>query len=257
MQILSGLRLWVTRPSQQAADLVNLLHAAGAEVLPLPLLEIAPPADLAPLQFALANIGQFDLAVFISPSALDAVFARLPGPWPQNLPVAVVGPGSERRARALGVQDIICPASQFDSEGLLQEARMQSLAGKKLVLFRGNGGRELLPSALQERGALLTLITAYQRQPPRFDLDHLTSQLDRGCDGIIISSSEAAQHLFQLAGGEALQALQSRIYFVPHPRIAQTLIALGAKQIELTDAGDSGILHGICLHFTKPRQESR
>ncbi|NHQ87176.1 uroporphyrinogen-III synthase [Iodobacter sp. HSC-16F04] len=257
MQTLSGLRLWVTRPRQQAADLIALLQAAGAEVLPLPLLEIAPPDDPAPLQAALAQIEQFDLAVFISPSALDAIFAHLPAPWPKNLPVAVVGPGSERRASALGVQDIICPAVQFDSEGLLQETRMQFLAGKKLVIFRGNGGRELLPKALQERGALLTIITAYQRQPPRFDPEHLNAQLSSGCDGIVISSSEAAQHLFQLAGGKALQALQSRIYFVPHPRIAQTLIALGAKQIELTNAGDSGILHGICQHFTKPRQESK
>lgn len=253
MQALSGLRLWVTRPSQQAADLIHLLQMAGAEALPLALLEIAPAADPAPLKTALAHLEQFDLAIFISPSALDAVFEQIQQPWPASLAVAVVGPGSRRRAKELGVQDIICPATQFDSEGLLQESRMQSLVAKKIVLFRGNGGRELLPKALQERGALLTLITAYQRQPPRFDLAHLKTELSRGCDGIVISSSEAAQHLFQLAGGEALQALQSRLYFVPHPRIAQTLIALGAKHIELTDAGDSGILHGICQHFTQPR----
>ncbi|MFC7418818.1 uroporphyrinogen-III synthase [Iodobacter arcticus] len=255
--MLSGLRLWVTRPSQQAAGLIGLLHAAGADAISLPLLEIAPPADPAPLRTALANIGQFDLAVFISPSALDAVFEQLQQPWPAGLAVAVVGPGSEKRARELGIQDVICPALQFDSEGLLQEPRMQVLQGKKLVLFRGNGGRELLPNALQERGALLTLITAYQRQPPCFDLARLTMELATGCNGIVISSSEAAQHLFHLAGGEARQALQSRLYFVPHPRIAETLNALGAKQIVLTDAGDSGILRGICQHFTNPRQESK
>ncbi len=250
--MLNGQRLWVTRPSQQAAGLIGLLQAAGAEAIALPLLEIAPPADPAPLLAALAVLEQFDLAIFISPSALDAVFERLTQPWPASLAVAVVGPGSERRARELGVQLVISPASQFDSEGLLAEPAMQALQGKKIVLFRGNGGRDLLPKALQERGALLTLLTAYQRQPPRFDLAHLNAELAAGCDGIVISSSEAAQHLFQLAGALKLQRLQSCLYFVPHPRIAETLLALGAKKIELTDAGDSGLLKGIDQYFTQP-----
>ncbi|MBY0444834.1 MAG: uroporphyrinogen-III synthase, partial [Burkholderiales bacterium] len=119
--MLNGQRLWVTRPSQQAACLIGLLQAAGAEAVALPLLEIAPPDDPAPLLAALATLEQFDLAVFISPSALDAVFERLTQPWPASLAVAVVGPGSERRARELGVQLVISPASQFDSEGLLAE----------------------------------------------------------------------------------------------------------------------------------------
>lgn len=254
---MKDLRLWVTRPAQQAAGLMGLLQEAGARAITLPLLEIAAPADPAPLASALAHLLQFDLAVFISPTALDAVFAQRTEAWPASLPVAVVGPGSERRARELGINQIICPARQFDSEGLLAEPAMQSLQGKKVVIFRGNGGRELLPRALQERGALLTLISAYQRQPPSLDPAGLDAELAAGCDGIIISSSEAAQYLFQLAGGLTLQQLQSCLYFVPHPRIAETLTALGAKQIELTEAGDRGILHGIRQHFAHPRQETR
>jgi uroporphyrinogen-III synthase len=173
-QTLQGLRLWVTRPSQQAVSLITLLNEAGAEAVAMPLLEIAPAADPAPLVAALAHLAQFDLAIFVSPSALDAVFEQL-RQWPKNLPIAVVGPGSERRAKELGVEQIICPSSQFDSEGLLLEPAMQNLQNKKIVIFRGNGGRELLPNALQERGARLTLISAYQRQPPRFDLARLNA----------------------------------------------------------------------------------
>jgi uroporphyrinogen-III synthase len=255
-QTLQGLRLWVTRPSQQAAALCALLGAAGADVLALPLLEIAPAADPAALQAAITDLTQFDLAIFVSPSALDAVFAQL-SEWPKPLPLAVVGPGSARRASELGVEQIICPQSQFDSEGLLLEPALQNLQNKKIVLFRGNGGRELLPEILQERGAKLTIVSAYQRQAPRFDQAHLQNELAAGCDGIVISSSEAAQHLFRLAGDGVLQALQSRLYFVPHPRIAETLIALGAKQVELTKAGDQGILRGLQQYFSLPRQETR
>lgn len=66
------------------------------------------------------------------------------------------------------------------------------------MLFRGESGREELPQTLINRGAHVDCISAYRRLPPR--RDRLAAELAAGCDGIIISSSEAAQHLFCLAG---------------------------------------------------------
>lgn len=249
---LQGRRLWVTRPAAQAAALSGALSAQGAEVLQLPLLDIAPPTDVAPLTVALQQLASFELAIFISPSALDAVFAQLTAPWPATLPVAVVGPGSAKRAAELGVEQIICPPQQFDSEGLLAMPELQNLASKRIVIFRGQGGRDLLPSALTAAGAQLSLISCYQRLPPAWNASELLTQLTRGCDGLIISSSEAAQHLFHIGGELAQHRLQSVQYFAPHPRIVATLQALGAQQILLTDAGDAGITRSICQHFDRP-----
>ncbi|WP_028448371.1 uroporphyrinogen-III synthase [Chitinibacter tainanensis] len=250
---LAGRRLWITRPAGQAAVLAQALAAAGADTLLWPLLEIVPPSDAAPLDAALRNLAQFQLAVFVSPSALDCVFERLQHlqlSWPAELPAAVVGPGSARRAQALGISTIISPAQQFDSEGLLAEPALQTLAGQAVVLFRGHGGRELLPVALAERGAQLHAISAYQRQGVRWPEAELLTQLAAGCDGVIVSSSEAAQHLFAI-GGEATQhQLQSRQYFAPHPRIVAALQAHGAQRVELTAAGDLGITTSICQHFS-------
>lgn len=247
--VLQGLRLWVTRPRAQSAPLIAKLKHAGAEVLALPLLEIAPPSDPAPLEDILSRLETFDIAVFVSPSALDAVMNRLPHGWPAHLSVAVMGPGSAIKARALGLERIIAPTSQFDSAGLLQVPAMQDLSGRRIVLFRGDGGREELPQTLKERGAQLTLVCAYRRLPPRFDEAYLRTQLATGCDGVIISSSEAVQYLFGLAGDATRQQLQSLLYFAPHPRIVTALADEGAMRVELTAVGDAGITETILNHF--------
>ncbi len=246
---LQGLRLWVTRPRNQSATLIARLKNAGADVVALPLLEIAPPLDATPLEQALAQLDTFDLAVFVSPSAFDAVLERLPDGWPAQLPAAVMGPGSALRAQASGIAQIIAPTGQFDSAGLLQEPAMQQLAGKRVVLFRGDGGRDELPQTLVQRGADLTMIAAYRRLPPCFDEAHLRAELAAGCDGMVVSSSEAVQYLFRLAGEVTRQQLQSVLYFAPHPRIVAALRTEGATRIELTSVGDAGITETILNHF--------
>lgn len=242
-------RIWVTRPTNQSARLLGLLAGAGLVPVALPLLEIAPPADPAPLREALANLARFDLAIFVSPSALEMTLAQLPSGWPDALPVAVIGPGSVRLAGSLGLRKLLSPPSQFDSEGLLALPELQQLAGQRIVIFRGSGGRDLLPDGLRARGAEVHLISAYSRKPPAFDAQRIAAELGQGCDGVIISSSEAAQHLFGLAGAELRRQLQSCLFFAPHPRIAQTLTELGAESVIETATGDDGILAAIIARF--------
>ncbi|WP_035060405.1 uroporphyrinogen-III synthase [Andreprevotia chitinilytica] len=250
---LADLRIWVTRPAGQAAALADLLQQAGATPVVLPLLCIAPPADPEPLQMALARLDECDLAAFVSPSALDAVFDTLGRAWPQTLPAAVVGPGSTRRALALGIRDVIAPAERFDSEGLLAEPAMQAFAGKRIVLFRGENGRELLVDGLQKlagsQGGSLTVVPAYRRLPPDLSDTQIAAALDAGCDGIIVSSSEAAQHLFAAVGATTRERLQSMHYFVPHPRIGTALEQQGVHAAHLTEAGDAGIVATLCRYF--------
>ncbi|SFN82124.1 uroporphyrinogen-III synthase [Formivibrio citricus] len=246
---LAGHRIWITRPRNQSAGLRSLLEQVGAIPVLLPLLEIAPPLDTAPLQQALQNLDNYDLAVFVSPSALEKVFEHLPCPWPAGLPVAVMGPGSAARARELGIPAVIQPTGQFDSAGLLTEPALQDLAGKRVVLFRGESGREELPQTLRTRGASVDCIGAYRRLPPIFDETRLVAELAAGCDGIVVSSSEAAQHLFRLAGDKTRQQLQSQLYFAPHTRIVETLRGLGASSVRLTAAGDAGIMASVSHYF--------
>ena len=110
-------RIWVTRPRNQSAGLQTRLIEIGLAPVMLPLLEIASADDPAPLHDALARLADYDLAIFVSPSALEKVFEALTAPWPEQLPVAVMGPGSAELAKQLAIARIIQPASQFDSAG--------------------------------------------------------------------------------------------------------------------------------------------
>ncbi|MBE9608342.1 uroporphyrinogen-III synthase [Chitinilyticum piscinae] len=247
---LAGRRIWVTRPAGQAAGLVGLLTARGANVFALPLLEIGPPDDPLPLQTALADLAAYDLAIAVSPSAVAAMLAALPGAWPATLALAVVGPGSLRAAHAADIRNLVYPQDQFDSEGLLAIPRMQSVAGQRILLLRGNGGRELLPDTLRARGAWVDVVQAYSRAAPALAASELLAELERGCAAMIVTSSEAAQHLFRLGGEAARQSLQSVLYCVPHPRIAEALAAEGARHILQSATGDAAMTDRLCHHFS-------
>ncbi|GHD64250.1 uroporphyrinogen-III synthase [Jeongeupia chitinilytica] len=243
----------MTRPQAQAGALAALIEAQGGTAVRQPLLDIVPPTDPYPFAAALGALSSFDLVVFVSPTALDLTFAQLGRDWPSTVPVAVVGPGSAARARELGAATVISPPLQHDSEGLLREAAMHDLAGRRVLLVRGEGGRDILPEALTARGATLTIVPAYRRRPPDFDDTGLTRLLDAGIDAAVISSSEAAGVLFTLAGGAARERLQSLLYFAPHPRIVAALHAQGATRVEPCATGDAGTVDSLCHHFADPQ----
>src|SRR5256885_385573 len=63
---LFGKRILVTRPKEQAGDLVERLEAMGADPIEAPMIRIVPPEDSGPLDDASARAGEFDWIVFSS-----------------------------------------------------------------------------------------------------------------------------------------------------------------------------------------------
>ncbi|MBL8406120.1 MAG: uroporphyrinogen-III synthase, partial [Dechloromonas sp.] len=160
---LAGRTIVVTRPQAQAAPLAEAIAAAGGSPLIFPLLEIAPASDPQPLADAVNRLADYALAVFISPNAVDhalpAILER--GSWPTTLLPAAVGQGTVRALAAHGVTGCIAPTERFDSEALLELAALadERVAGRRVAIFRGDGGRELLADTLRERGATVDCVT--------------------------------------------------------------------------------------------------
>src|SRR5574340_1209124 len=102
---LAGLRIAVTRPRDQAAPLARRIEQAGGIPLLFPLLDIESAADQAALREQVSRLAQFDLAIFISPNAVQYGMAaiRAAGELPKNLKIATVGQGSAKALRELGV----------------------------------------------------------------------------------------------------------------------------------------------------------
>ena len=253
MNPLHGKRILVTRPAAQAGTLAAMIAAQDGEALRFPLLKIGPPDDLSPLHTAGRELASYALAVFISPNAVDYGLPTLlaHGPWPASLRAAAVGPGTAARLAAHGIHEVIAPLAQFDSEALLELPGLQAavLAGKKVLLLRGNGGRELLAETLRERGAAVDCLTSYHRSPPA-DVAPLRQALRaERIDALSVSSSEALRHLWEMLDTEDRQRLCALPLFAPHRRIVDTATALGLSRAIATGPGDEGILQGLLAFY--------
>jgi uroporphyrinogen-III synthase len=243
-QPLAGLKIAVTRPRDQAAPLARRIEHAGGIPLLFPLLDIAPVGDQSALREQVSRLPQFDLAIFISPNAVQYGMAaiRAMGELQQKLKIATVGQGSAKALRELGIANIIAPAERFDSEGLLALPELQDVAGWRVLILRGDGGRELLGDTLRARGATVEYAACYRRSKPQQDIAAL---LDAAPDVITVTSSEALDHLWQMLGDARRDSVYGIPLFVPHQRIAELAQRQGWRQVLLTGAGDDGLLSAL------------
>lgn len=245
---LAGLKILVTRPRDQALQLAQGISQAGGIPVLFPLLDIAPVQDTRILQEQIARLPQFNLAIFISPNAVQYGMAAIhtAGGLPPEIEIATVGSGSAKALRELGIADVMVPAERYDSEGLLALPQLQQLAGWRVMIFRGEGGRELLGDVLRARGAKVEYAACYHRTLPQQDARTL---LD--VQAITVTSSEAQTHLSQmlqeadLTGEERSRILGVTPLFVLHARIAELARKLGWLDVRVTGGGDDGLLGGL------------
>lgn len=249
-------KIVITRPIAQAQDLQQKLASAGHEAIIFPLLEIAPIEDASVLRNALQHLEQYALAAFVSPNAIHAVFSQL-SEWHGTLPIAVMGEGSKKALQSYGIEESNTPIfsprdpCRTDSETLLEVLDLAALKGKKVVLFRGETGRELLADALRDHGIEVEPIAAYRRLEPVFSATRRAQILDliEQNPTWLITSSEALRilrsWLRQLNDTEVVAKMQHQHLFVPHIRIAETAHSLGFDHVTLTSSGDAGLLDAL------------
>ncbi len=245
---LRGLGVMVTRPAHQAEPLCRLIEAAGGHPFRLPLLEILPPEQ--PPQ-ALDRLETFDMAIFISPNAVEKAvsLAKERGGMPANLELVTVGRGSASALeRHLGRKPDICAPPPFNSEALLTNSGMQNLSGRNIIIFRGNGGRELLAETLRHRGAKITYCEVYRRACPKIEPATLTRAREEGkIEIIIVTSGEGLQNLRRLAGSITLRWLLDTPLVLINRRLEAIARELGFQSSLLIakEASDSAMIDAI------------
>lgn len=246
---LAGRTIVVTRPEAQAAGLCEGIAARGGRALRFPVLGIAPPDDDSALRAVAQRLDEFDIAFFVSPNAVEHALRPLLAwrDWPAALAVATVGGGSQHALQRMGFEHVIAPVSGFDTEAVLAlpEFSAPAVRGRRVVVFRGDGGRDLLGEELTRRGAEVEYVTVYHRFCPAADCAPLLDAARAGrLDAIVLTSSEGVRNLVTLLGA-ALPQLSDVAIFVPHPRIAGFALEAGFTRVVETDAGDAGILSGL------------
>jgi uroporphyrinogen-III synthase len=248
----------ITRPRQQAEPLARAVAAIGRTPVLLPLLEISPLPETGQgaLRRVLADLPAYALVAFVSPNAIDAAFAHIER-WPAGVDIAVVGEGSRAALARHGIVDgvldgkvrIHCPLdpAHSDSEHLLQALDLAQLAGRRVLVVRGEGGRELMPEALRGAGAAVDTVAAYRRAVPAATpaLAQQLAGLLAGPNDWIITSSEALRGLVSLVDARLHPQLLQQHLIVPHARIHETACALGFTRLTLTGSGDERLLAAL------------
>jgi uroporphyrinogen-III synthase len=242
----------ITRPAAQAGGLARIIEERGGRAILFPVIEIVEVLDRARVEALVDRLDMFDIAIFVSPSAaakgVQAIRARRE--LPPRLMAVAIGGGSARALERHGVRAVVTPQLRADSEGVLELAALRDVAGKRIAIFRGVGGRELLRETLEARGAIVEYAECYERVRPRVDPGELIEQLrSRAAEAFVCTSSEGVGNLRAMLGPEGEPLMRHTPMFVPHPRIASAATRLGLEQVFVTDPGNEGIARALEAHF--------
>ncbi len=235
---LAGCRVLVTRPRELAHGLAKLVEDAGGRAVLFPALEIVPLPVEPPA-------APYDMAIFISPSAVACA-----GPWLGAAPKAfAVGAGTAQALRTRG-SAAIAPAAGADSEALLALPGLAAVAGKRISIVRGEGGRALLGDTLRARGAEEMAVECYRRVRPRADAAPLLADW---VDAVTVTSAEALENLLAILGEAGAGRLRETPLFVPHERVARQARDAGVREVVLAGAVDAEMLARLVAYFSDER----
>ncbi len=244
---LAGVGVAITRPSDQAKKLTSLIEAAGGHVILFPLIEIVGLDDYSHFKREIVHIADYDWIIFISSNAVQHGMPHLlKHPIPSHLRFAAIGPVTASELQDFGIQNVLIPKGRYDSESLLSLAELQEMQGKRVMIVRGIGGREVLAETLKSRGAEVTFAECYQRINPQKNIETLhQAWANQQLQAIVVTSSEAMRHLLDLA--YHARWIREVTLCVNHARIAEQPIAMGLNVIVAEAPGDEAML--AALHY--------
>lgn len=247
---LAGIHIAVTRPPEQATKLTAAITGAGGEVISFPLLDIKALDDLGAFDAAVSPLSQFDWAVFISSNAVQYGMPLLQKKGiPANLKFAAIGPTTAASLQGYGIAEVLTPSERFDSEALLALPALQQMQGKRVLIVRGVGGREVLAETLKQRGADVVFGECYRRVNPQSSAECLQQAYATGqLQGIVVTSTEALRFLLALAGEAGW--LKRTPVFVNHARIAEQAHASGLIAFSADQSGDTAMLSLLQTHLS-------
>lgn len=236
-------RVVLTRQVKDSQALAAQLREQGVETLQFPLMAIEPlSVDVQHLQSAKNSVTAL---IFTSSNAVKYGLEAVRGIASDDT-CSVIAVGS-RTLEALHAEsiDAIAPERE-DSEGILGLPIFQTAMIDRVVVIKGEGGRDLLQRALVDRGVGVVDLNCYRRYWPAVDLDKLDQFLEDGAPFFHVASGEAVVRLTDLVSA-VVQRQASLV--VPSERVAQQARALGWYTVEEAEgAGDAAFMEVFTRH---------
>lgn len=257
---LSGRRIVITRPREQADDLVDALTALGAEVVAAPAIRIEPLLDLEPLRAALVGLARYNWIVFTSQNTVHVMCDRLPawGLAPADLgraAVAAIGPATAAALARHGITPDLVPAEHVAEAVVAALAKRGELRGQRILIPRALAARDALPEGLRALGAVVDVIPVYETVRAPGDGSPLAAEILAGrIDAITFTSSSTVRHFVEIVGREAATSGRFAAAAIG-PITAATARELGlAVAIEAEAYTVPGLVDALARYFGEGRR---
>ncbi|MDC1100962.1 uroporphyrinogen-III synthase [Methylophilaceae bacterium] len=223
MNIPKKIALISTRPQKTNLQLSDELKKSKIKLLSFPLTEIHPLNNYQIFDGVIKNIKTYQHIIFISTNAVHFFFERvkkLSLQIPKSLIFSSIGPTTKLLLQKKLSVDVHFPIKTFDSEHLLKEKIYNNVEGQKILIIRGEGGRETLKNALEEKGGIVNYGECYVRKYVDIDLIQLKNDLvNYHHQFILFSSTNSAKHFIDQLHNVETGWLQNIKIIVNHKKI--------------------------------------
>lgn len=240
----------VTRPEGQAGPLCARLRELGWSPVHVPLISLEPLRPLPASQRQLVlDLDRYQHVIFISANAVRFGMEVIADYWPQ-LPLGIqwyaVGDSTASALAEWGI-DAATPGREMTSEGLLKLPGLLEPRDERVLLIKGEGGRDVLATTLARRGARVDALRCYRRGPADLTPEKLFSTLDEHAIHVVmISSGEGLANLLALPGVAESSSLGGMAWVLPSQRVAEAALQAGLEQCVVAEnASDAAMLEAL------------
>lgn len=255
--VLSGKRLLLPRPIEQARVSAKTIRTHGAIPVVFPLLAIEDPEDLAAVDAAATKLSSYDWVLLTSANGTEKLIsavrrAGLDARAFAGVKIGVIGPKTAEPLQRFGLTaDLV--ADEYVAEGLLLALTAQSTM-KRVLLFRAAEAREVLPETLRARGVEVDVVAGYRtRQLGVEAAEPLRRQLREGrLDAVLVTSSSMGKSLVEALGDEAVALLARTTVASIGPVTTETLEGLGVKvSVVAKKYTMDGLLEALAVEWSR------
>ena len=250
---LFGKRVLITRPARQAQEFARALYARGVEPILASTIAIVPPDDAAAAHRAIDDLSSYRWIVFTSQNGVDAFFDRLAAldsdaRYIGATRVAAIGAKTAERLREFGVRADLVPGA-FVSEEIARALLQATHSGDRILIYRAQEARDVLPQMLEDAGRKPHVVAAYKTV---FDVDPDFAHKVARADVITFTSASTVRGYVELLGGTApaREAARNKLIACIGPITAETADECGLHIDVVADVFTTeGLLDALEAHL--------
>ncbi|HOP07624.1 MAG TPA: uroporphyrinogen-III C-methyltransferase [candidate division Zixibacteria bacterium] len=258
---LSGLRVMVLRPADQAGSVYHELRELGAEVLPYPTIATREVVDDNAWSKIKRLSGSHRWLLFTSENGVRYFMRQLAEKVGDvrhlaAYRIAAVGYGTARALREHALTADFIPTKATVARLASELCETYSLAGAEVVRVQGNLSDNTVYDTLTAAGASVLPLEVYHTYHPEWPDEYRNRLFDFPPDVILFSSGSTAEGLVQkFSVGELARLTEKAVLVSIGPSTSAMIESYGLKvTVEAAEHSLPGVIEALVSYFTKEKQ---